>query len=92
MKSIKIKILCGMIGVSLMLALVIGTVSSVVNYSSTQTTLEHTLMETARVAANQITTEMKAYENVAVDTGMLTRASPIPTSPQGKSRPYWMSM
>ncbi len=75
MKSIKTKLLFGMIGISLMLAVIIGTVSSFINYSSTSDTLKQTLTETAKVSAGQIAAEMKAYENIAINTGMLTRLS-----------------
>lgn len=73
MKSIRTKILLSMaLTVSISL-IVVGAVSIWLNYSSTNETLEQTMRETSRIAAERVEQELNAYLNVAYDTGCVAR-------------------
>lgn len=68
MKGIKTKILLGMsctVAVSLVL---LGVVSSFLNYSSTMETVQESLEGAAVIAAKRVSQELTAYANVAVET------------------------
>lgn len=60
------------IAVSLILT---GAISIYLNYSSTNQTLEQTMTETAALAADRVSHELKEYMNVATDTGRDARLS-----------------
>lgn len=84
MKSIKTKILVSMIAtVTLSLALV-GAVTIYLNYSSLNSTLEQTMTETAGIAADRISQQLQAYENIAFETGSISRLSEPSVSVEAK--------
>lgn len=75
LKKIKTKILlCMSLTVALSLLLV-GTISTFLNYSSANKTLEQTMREMAVLAANRVEQELQAYTNVALEVGRTARLS-----------------
>ena len=75
MKSIRLKInLCLSITV-LVALLAVGMFSIAANYTSTLSTVEHMMSETAVQAAGRVQHELAAYKNVAMDTGCIPQLS-----------------
>lgn len=75
MKSIKAKIMNSMIIIIAVSLILTGAISIYLNYSSTNQTLEQTMTETAALAADRVSHELKEYMNVATDTGRDARLS-----------------
>lgn len=75
MKSIRLKInLCLSITV-LVALLAVGMFSIAANYTSTLSTVEQMMSETAVQAAGRVQHELAAYKNVAMDTGCIPQLS-----------------
>ena len=72
MKSIKTKILAGMIGVGLFSSLIIGIVGSLLNFYSAQSILSKSMAETAKLAASEVQTEIERYKSVASEIGCIS--------------------
>ncbi|MCI8648265.1 MAG: HAMP domain-containing protein [Firmicutes bacterium] len=73
MKSIRTKItLCLMVTV-LATQLIVGAISITLNYSSTTSTVDQMMSQTAALAAERIEQELAAYKNVAMDTGCISQ-------------------
>jgi len=71
MKTIRSKIMLCMT-VTLSVALfVLGLITMAFNYRSTITTLDQTLTETAKIAAERVEQELKGYENVCSEVGSI---------------------
>lgn len=72
-RSIKRKILLCMSATVLISLLVTGTVSVIMNYTSTNSLLEDNMAEMAELAAQRMEMELQSYINVAYDTGSIAR-------------------
>jgi len=71
MKTIQSKImLCMTVTLSAAL-LVLGAITMAFNYRSTISTLDQTLTETAKIAAERVEQELKGYENVCSEVGSI---------------------
>lgn len=80
--SIQRKLLSSTIRIVGVTLLSVGIVASIINYQSTESSLEQTMVETVRLAATTITHEMEGYERLAVELSY----NPILTSAtSGKS-------
>lgn len=55
--------------------LILGTVASVLNYTSTMSTVEDNFKQTAILAANRVQWELEAFSNIASELGMIKRMS-----------------
>ena len=64
MKSIKNRILINIISIVTVSLLVTGIISSCLNYLSTVDALKQTLSEAVIIASNQVSAELKAYQNL----------------------------
>ena len=69
MKSIRTKILLGMVCTVVAFLLILGTTSIFMSYQSSLSQLETSMEGTARVTADRIEQELDAYRNVAVSFG-----------------------
>ena len=75
MKSIRAKIrLCMSPTVSLSL-IIVAVITMVLNYKSTLSTLQQTMTETSRIAAERVETELESYKKVVCEVGCLTDLS-----------------
>lgn len=74
-KGIKDKIRSVVLVIVMVSLIILGGVTSFLNYNSTNATLEQTMQETVRMAAERVEWEINAYKNVAQDLGTLTRMS-----------------
>lgn len=75
MKSIKAKILVSMILTVVISLALVGGVSCALSYRGTQSTLEASMRELAVVAADRVSYELKAYKNIAGETGSVALLS-----------------
>uniref|UniRef100_UPI004057A291 methyl-accepting chemotaxis protein n=1 Tax=Agathobacter sp. TaxID=2021311 RepID=UPI004057A291 len=73
--SIRLKIMVCMSLTVLIALAVSGIISSWMSYQSTVTLLEDTMGETASLAAERISYELKAYSNIAWEAGCVPRLS-----------------
>lgn len=80
--SIRGKLLKNTLSILIIYLVALGCISSYLNYSSTVESLEQTMVETVRVAANSITHDLETYEVLARE---LTY-SPVFRNPEGKER------
>lgn len=80
--SIRGKLLKNTLSILVIYLVALGCISSYLNYSSTVESLEQTMVETVRVAANSITHDLETYEVLARE---LTY-SPVFRNPEGKER------
>lgn len=71
MKSIKTKIAVTILSVSVVSSVLLGVFSGTLNYLSAMNTLEKTMTETAKVAADRVKQELNAYKNIAYDVGCI---------------------
>lgn len=62
MKSIKQKILVTSLTILALAIILVGGISSWMNYSSTLTTLEQTMSETVKIASQRVTAELSGYK------------------------------
>lgn len=67
MRSIRTKILLSIISIVLISLSVVGVVSSLLNYRSTYSTLEETMIEAVEIAANQVSGTLDGYKRMAVE-------------------------
>ena len=75
MKSIRAKIrLCMSPTVSLSL-IIVAVITMVLNYKSTLSTLQQTMTETSRIAAERVEMELESYKKVVCEVGCLTNLS-----------------
>lgn len=80
--TIRGKLLKNTLSILIIYLVALGCISSYLNYSSTVESLEQTMVETVRVAANSITHDLETYEVLARE---LTY-SPVFRNPEGKER------
>ena len=71
MKSIKNKIMACMALTVVLALMLVGTISIVLNYSSTNALLEQSMEETVHIASQRVEKELEAYVNVASDAGCI---------------------
>ncbi len=77
MKTIRAKIRFCMSVTLLVALLVMGAATIGMSWSSTMSTLEQTMTETAAIAAERVEKELDAYQQIAYETGSVSRlASP----------------
>ena len=69
MKSIRTKIMVGIVCTVTVFLLIVGGVSINMSYSSSVSQLEGTMKNTAAIAASRIEKELEAYRNVAISFG-----------------------
>lgn len=75
MKSIGKKIFVTTIILTLSSLLILGVLVSMLNYSSTMTTVEDNFRDTANLASKRVQWELEAYSNIASELGMIKRLS-----------------
>lgn len=75
MKSIKQKILFSTLSIVVAIVLIAGSVSTYFSYRGTYKTLEQTLTETAKVAADRVAQEIHVYRSIAAEVGKLPQLS-----------------
>ncbi len=75
MKSIKTKILIPTILTVSIALITVGGAACVFGYLGTISTLEASMTKTAEVSADRVSYELKAYKNIATETGMLYQLS-----------------
>jgi len=63
-----------------------GIVSSYINYSSTMDSLKQTMTEMAIIASERVSIELKAYQNIVMDTGMDKRLASSGTTIEEKRK------
>ena len=69
MKSIRTKIIVVVLSVVFILCAVFGVMSCYLNYSTALDVVEQSLTEMAQVASDNVAAEIKAIQNVAIETG-----------------------
>ncbi len=69
MKKIRTKIMLGISLTVLFSLALVGTISVVLIYRSTQDTLEETMVETAKLAADRIEQELESYKKIVYEVG-----------------------
>lgn len=65
---------------------ILGTVSTVLSYTNSVSILKETMSQTASVAANQVKYQIQAIENVASDTGAMSRLSSSTSTQEDKQK------
>lgn len=73
MKSIKSKIIAVILVLTVAASVSLGIVSIVMSQNSSMDALEKAMITTAAVAAERIVKEIKAYQNIAIETGSIAR-------------------
>lgn len=71
--TIKKRILTAVIAIVAISLLILGIVSIYLNYSSTTSTVEQTMIELTDIASERVEWELTAYKNIAVDIGTIAR-------------------
>ncbi len=74
-KSIKFKILVNVLVLVVVGLLLVGGVSAILSYSSTQSLLKQNMQEVAKVAAERVEWEVQAYNVLAYELGSTSRLS-----------------
>lgn len=80
MKSIKIQIAVLVSAMVFFVSISLGFISCILNFQSAMEVMEETLTDTAAVAANQVTAELRSYTNIASETGYVARLTNNSTS------------
>lgn len=75
MKSIGRKIFTTTIILTMASLLILGTLASILNYSSTMSTVKSNFQQTAALSAQRVEWELQAYSNIASELGMIKRLS-----------------
>ncbi|MEG0687512.1 MAG: methyl-accepting chemotaxis protein [Hungatella sp.] len=73
MKTIKSRIILVLLSFIVLCCLILGIMGSYLNYSTANDVLEQNLIETAVVSGAQVAAEIKAIQNVAIETGSIAR-------------------
>lgn len=84
MKSIGKEIFYTIIILTVVSLVLLGSVASTLNYSSTMNTVKQNFQETAALSAKRVQWELEAYKNIACELGMIKRMSDESTSLEGK--------
>ena len=75
MKSIKAKILVSMISTVVISLILVGGIACALGYMGTQSALENSMRQTAVVAAERVSYQLREYMTIASETGSLPRLS-----------------
>lgn len=75
MKSIKSKILVSMIATVMISLIVVATVSCTLGYEGTQATVQNSITEMAKLAAERVSYQLQMYKNAASEAGCISRLS-----------------
>lgn len=86
MKSIRTKILAGMISAILISMVLLGVVSSLLQISNSNEVLRSTMEETVSIAADRVEQELQVYKTVARSAGCISRLSDNTVSVAEKER------
>ena len=86
MKSIRTKILAGMISAILISMVLLGVVSSLLQISNSSEVLRSTMEETVSIAADRVEQELQVYKTVARSAGCISRLSDNTVSVAEKER------
>lgn len=70
-KSIKTKVNLTIVSIILILSIIIGAIASYLNYKVVMDTLETSMIETAKVSANQMSDFLTSYKNVVSEVGTM---------------------
>lgn len=73
--SIRARIQKEVLLITLIPLVILGLITSYLNYSSTNAMLKQTMKETVEIAAERVEWEITSYKNIAIDLGTLTRMS-----------------
>ncbi len=86
MKKIRTRILLSSIIIVCITALILSSVAVYFTYNSTMDTLNKSMTETVKVAANQVASELDNYKSMVKDIGLISRLSndEIPQSEKQK--------
>lgn len=84
MKSIKSKIITIISLLISIITILLGCVGVYMSYYSSMSALEKSMTETARIAAERVHQELIAYQNIAIETGTLTRMTNPSTTLEDK--------
>lgn len=82
--SIRIRILKDVLLLTLISLVVLGGISAFLNYSSTNSTLKQTMMETVEIASERVEWEIQSYKNIVQDLGTIARFSNDTYTPEDK--------
>ncbi len=69
LNSIKSKITLIILSVVMVLSITLGIISGFLNYKTAHDTLEQTMTETAKIAADRVAVELKEYSDITAETG-----------------------
>lgn len=83
-QTIRGKILKSVLTLVIFSLVLLGTISVALNYTSTYSTLEQTLSETAGITSERVQWEITAYGNIARETGAIARLANPAVSNQEK--------
>ncbi len=75
MKTIRAKIMLHMTLTLVIALLIVGGIAMVLNYTSTISTLEQTMTETAQIASERVYHELNGYKNVISEVGCISELS-----------------
>ncbi|MDO5601278.1 MAG: methyl-accepting chemotaxis protein [Oscillospiraceae bacterium] len=84
-KTIRGKIIKGMAVMVILTAVAMGIMGGIFNYLSAMDTLETTMTETAKLAAQRVEKELNAYLNMAADTGCNEKIASSTLTPNVKN-------
>ena len=73
--SIRRKIMLRMSATILVATLLTGMIGAIMNYNSTMTLVEQTMLEAVKLAANCVEGELQAYSNIAYEVGCIHELS-----------------
>lgn len=73
MKTIRSKMITMTLGILAVNTLVLGSVSAIMSQRSALDALDKSMRKTAEIAAERVHEELLSYQNIAVETGTLTR-------------------
>ncbi len=85
MKTIKTKIMISMLCLVIVSVLITGGILAISSYNSTLDTLEQTLTETVQIAAQQVSSTLSGYENLAINIShdaILSQPLPDESAPE----------
>lgn len=83
-RSIKKRITAAVLSIIILLSIVLGGITSILNYSSTIDSLKLSMMETAEIAGADIASELMAYRNIVYEIGTIDKLLDKNTSIQEK--------
>lgn len=73
--SIQKRITTGILTIIVLISLILGVTASMLSYSSALNSLELSMIETADIAADRVSKEIKAYKNIVYEIGCIPKLS-----------------